>query len=533
MAAPNTKRFADFDEEEYQNILQDKDSDRTKKATKTSVNIFREYLAEKGRNTQFQTLTKEEIALQLAKFYIEVRRVDGTHYKTSSLNSIRAGINRYLKSEYFGVIDIISDPEFSRANAAYKAATVELKKIGKGCIEHHEDLSSGDLEKLYTSGVFDQDTPLGLQRKFWFEISLYFCRRGRENLRCLKKDMFRIDKDENGIEFVTQNIDEMTKKTREDNLSSRTNSGRMYTTGSSLCPVATYKKYLAKLNPESEFLFQTPKTSAPSCPTAPWYKKTPLGKNPLGSMMSSISKDAGLSVIYTNHCVRATCIKILDTGGFAGRDICQVSGHNNEGSLSSYTGRVTSERKLEMSATLGRAIGVGDIMSKPKPKVHVPAPATATVPDTVDLVAPMSTVTQVAPRPAPVALPESVTVPAVQPPSDDEITFDLGVGSQGSLFDFDFEETEELQQVNVGLGAVVNNVPQLNSQQQRQPLNVVDVPQPQSQTVQPNQPSIDRASTSSSSRRVTSRVSRRMQVQTPAPFVFKSCNVTINYINNN
>lgn len=34
-------------------------------------------------------------------------------------------------------------------------------------------------------------------------------------------------------------------------------------------------------------------------------------KNVLGSMMQRISKDAGLSCVYTNHCIRATCITML------------------------------------------------------------------------------------------------------------------------------------------------------------------------------------------------------------------------------
>ena len=513
MAAPNLNRFADLNDQQYQSILQDKDSNKTKQATKGSVKIFRDYLAEKGHEIEFQRLKKCEIAPLLAKFYVEVRRVDRSHYKTSSLNSIRAGINRYLKSEYNDVIDIINDPEFTQANVAFKAASVELKKIGKGFVEHHGEISSGDIKKLYSSGVFNQENPLGLQRKFWFEISLYFCRRGRENLRDLKKDTFRVDKDENGVEFVTQNTDELTKKTREDNLSSRTNSGRMYRTGTPICPVDTYKKYMAKLNPQCDFLFQSPKTSTPPCPTATWYKKTPLGKNQLGCMMSRISKDAKLSVTYTNHCVRATCIKILDTAGFAGRDICQVSGHNNEGSLSSYTGRVTNERKMEMSATLGKALGVGDILPKPK----APATVTAPPPDTPDAPS-TSTVAQAAlPQPAPVPMP--VIVPEVRLPSDDEITFDLGFSSsQGSLFEF--EETELLEQLN----AVVNNIPQPNAQEQQQQTG-----QPQQnvlQTVEPNQ-AVGITSTSSSSRTVT--MSRRMQLQ--SPFVFNSCNVTINYNN--
>ena len=52
-------------------------------------------------------------------------------------------LNRHLKSEYKSadLIDIIKDPDFVKANEAYKAAIVELKKSGKGDVKHHETIT--------------------------------------------------------------------------------------------------------------------------------------------------------------------------------------------------------------------------------------------------------------------------------------------------------------------------------------------------------------------------------------------------------
>eukprot|EP00057_Strongylocentrotus_purpuratus_P018990 XP_011673464.1 PREDICTED: uncharacterized protein KIAA1958-like [Strongylocentrotus purpuratus] len=486
MAASTSTRFASLEEEEYEQLLQNKDTFNTKKSTKTSVTVFREYLAEKGHDSDFQLLGKSELAALLAKFYVEVRRTDGTHYKTSSLHSIRAGINRYLKSEYHEVIDIIKDIEFTHCNVAFKAAKVELKKIGKGFVQHHDSIASGDLQKLYSSTVFDQDTPSGLQAKVWFEIALYFCRRGRENLRELNKDHFKIETDENGHEFVTQNVDEMTKKTREDNLSSRTDGGRMYSTGRADCPVASFKKYHSKLSERGDALFQTPKTFTPSC--GPWYKKTPLGKNSLGNKMSTISKKAGLSKVYTNHCVRATCIRILDTGGFASRDICQVSGHNNEGSLASYTGRVSNDRKCEMSSTLAQALG----------KKETPLRAAITVPPPPATVNMASSSNATNTRFA-VAAPHAVPTLLLEVEEEDDLEVNFDLCSQLS-FEFEREETNVIQH-EVAVPAPVNAV---------------------------LQPVVDNQQVAAGSTITTSSRSSRMQVQ-QSPFVFNNCNVTINY----
>ena len=67
--------------------------------------------------------------------------------------------------------------------------------------------------------------------------------------------------------------------------------------------------------------------------------------------MSSLSIDAGLGVRYTNHCIRATCITILDKNGFEACDIMHVSSHKSEQSIKSYS-KTSDERKRQMSIAL-------------------------------------------------------------------------------------------------------------------------------------------------------------------------------------
>lgn len=55
-----------------------------------------------------------------------------------------------------------------------------------------------------------------------------------------------------------------------------------------------------------------------------------LGKNILGQMMQRISKDADLSQVYSNHCITATCITLLDERGYEGRHIMTISKHKSE-----------------------------------------------------------------------------------------------------------------------------------------------------------------------------------------------------------
>ena len=66
-----------------------------------------------------------------------------------------------------------------------------------------------------------------------------------------------------------------------------------------------------------------------------WFKNEPMGKNAISQLMPKISKKAGLSQVYTAHCVRASTITSLHQAGVDAKQICAVTKHNNEQSLNS------------------------------------------------------------------------------------------------------------------------------------------------------------------------------------------------------
>lgn len=504
-------RFASFDEEEFSKILGNKDADNTKRSTKLASKIFNEYLLEKGIDIDLETVDKCTLATILSRFYVELRKSDGSHYKTASLNSLKSGLNRHLKSVRSDIIDIARDPEFTKANIAFKAALVELKRLGKGDIVHHEEIESEDIQKLY--GYFNQDTPVGLSEKVWFELTLFFCRRGRENLRSLKKDHFQVKVDANQREYVTQTVDELTKKTREDNQRSRVDGARMYATpGNPHCPVASFKKYVSKLNDECDFLFQTPKQTRPE--SGPWYSKTPMGKNTLGDMMKTLSQKAKLSKKYTNHCVRTTSIRILDKEGFENREICQVSGHNNQSSLATYTGRISGNQKMNMSDALSRAIGV---VAQPVLPRNLNAPNTITHEDP-NLV---NTVIQDAGQP------HTIQQRVNEEENDAGLNFDLGFNvdevlpnSQVSVYSV-HSETEVTEEVETVVNEVLQPLPLDRN------VHVAASSNASGSAAGSGTGTITNRSTTTNTRTHT----HRMQVQ-QTPFLLQNCTVTINYYNN-
>jgi hypothetical protein len=69
----------------------------------------------------------------------------------------------------------------------------------------------------------------------------------------------------------------------------------------------------------------------------------PVGQNTLGAKMKTLLQELELSKMYTNHCLRATTITLLEENGFEARHIMSIS-------------RTDDAKKRRMSSTLSSII---------------------------------------------------------------------------------------------------------------------------------------------------------------------------------
>ena len=315
-------RFASVTDEEVADIQRSKDAITTKKQTEVMFNVFLVYCVEKNIQVEVEVISKTELDDILSKFYVEVCKNDGGLYKKTSFYSLQFALQRKMKEIRRVRFDIIDDNEFSKSNNIFTAQCIILKKQGLPLINHHPAISEEDIKLLYESSVLSCENPVALQRKVFFELMLHFCRRGMENLRELTVNDFSVKRLANGVECVVKTSDELTKNHRVND--ENQDEGVMKATGKEYCPVRAYKLYISKLNPKQSALFQRPKEFTPS--SGPWYDNMVLGIKSLQILMKRISKAAKPSKLYTNHCIRATSITILDQNGVEARHIMSVSG---------------------------------------------------------------------------------------------------------------------------------------------------------------------------------------------------------------
>ena len=73
-------------------------------------------------------------------------------------------------------------------------------------------------------------------------------------------------------------------------------------------------------------------------------------------MKLSLSKSVCLDGSYTNHSIRSMVITTLDTAGFEGRHIIQLSSHKNESTIKEYLMHCPENKRKEMYESLGNAL---------------------------------------------------------------------------------------------------------------------------------------------------------------------------------
>lgn len=344
-------RFAVIEDEDLLALLDAADSKNTKRQIKYAVKVLAQYAETRGGTSlsAVEVMPAAELDAFLGKFYPALRKEDGTLYTKKSMQGIRYGLQRHFQS--LRGWDVVKDVEFKESNKSFKAMLVKLKDEGLGYVHHKATIPQSDFTKMQASSSLDTSTPRGLQNKVFVDLMIFLCNRGQENLRSMTPSDFRVETDEDGLRAVTRR-DQLTKNNRE-NADEITGGMMCEIPGDARCPVKSFLEYTSKLHPDCPAFWQKPKERAPENQQEPWYCNIPVGINTLNKKMKEISKEAGCSKIYTNHCLRATCVTVLDRSGFQNRDIMTTSGHHSEQSIKHYS-RTSEAKKREMSAAIAR-----------------------------------------------------------------------------------------------------------------------------------------------------------------------------------
>jgi hypothetical protein len=192
-----TKRFASqgADELERKKLLIN--SKETIRSNQKAARLFKAYTEELNQDPNFEEFDAVRLNGVLSHFYMNARKQDGEFYKATML---KHAINRYLRDPpYNRKFDIMKDDKFWDTNVSFKAALAELKRIGKGSVQHHHVINESDRQKLYESKHMNPNTPYGLMIR----------RRSPENMNIMSKSTFEVlQEPKSGLKYMAKCTDE-------------------------------------------------------------------------------------------------------------------------------------------------------------------------------------------------------------------------------------------------------------------------------------------------------------------------------------
>jgi hypothetical protein len=121
----------DENEENTEEFVERMKNYNTKTKTKSDVSKFVEWLASITEHRNLVDIPPKELDNLLARFWLNVRKSDGTEYEPGSLSSFRQSIWRHLKEKQYST-NIMTDPAFQHSSAVLQAKRKDLKSQGKG-----------------------------------------------------------------------------------------------------------------------------------------------------------------------------------------------------------------------------------------------------------------------------------------------------------------------------------------------------------------------------------------------------------------
>ena len=205
-------------------------------------------------------MSDDQIDGSLRRFYGEARTKNGEEYSRSSLLGFRSAVERHLVANDRH-LKIAHNPRFARSNKILESTLKLNRKDGKQSVEHKPIIEESNIHKLQKSPFLSYNTAVGLLRRVWFIVTLYWCRRGCEGQRELRRESLSFHSDADGQKYGIMTHNERTKnhQGRITEKSSHEKETRLYSRDRHGDSYWCLEKYLSKLNPKQQSFYQHPK----------------------------------------------------------------------------------------------------------------------------------------------------------------------------------------------------------------------------------------------------------------------------------
>ncbi len=281
-------------------------------------------------------LSKSCLASCLCKFLNEIKRKDGNEFAGKGLYNIVILIQFHLERHGF-MWKLVEDPEFKTVRFTVDNLMKQRCADWVSMCTSATVISMSDEDKMWRDGVLGKDEPVKLRNTVMYLLGVACALRGGQEQRDLRAPGFDPQVkvcEEEGVEFLWYTEDGKSK-TNQGGLS-----GRKHVPKSVKVPanpdfdrdlVRLYKKYVGLLprNSKTSALYRYP-LQPHRCTPCQWFSDKPIRVNCLKKIVSSLTKQAGLTGKFTNHSLRATAATRMYTSGIDEQVIKEITGHKSD-----------------------------------------------------------------------------------------------------------------------------------------------------------------------------------------------------------
>jgi hypothetical protein len=239
-------------------------------------------------------LPDKQLQTALARFIVEVRKVDGSPYPPKTVRQLILLLQMHLNNHHRPV-HLLSDPKFSSLQNVVDRLMKKRAEEGLGLQTRRAEVISVQKEDhLWKMGLLGDSSPSILLDTMVFLLGLNFALRSGEEHRMLSRDQLVLVKDvEQPYLEYTEKISKNNQRGLKDyNVERKVVRAYAHVSDPNRCLVNLYSKYIrlcpdvAVNGPVYLQALRKPKADV-------WYSAMPVGRNTLAKTVSRLCSQAG------------------------------------------------------------------------------------------------------------------------------------------------------------------------------------------------------------------------------------------------
>lgn len=349
MIEPGCSRWGNATNAEINQLIDKRTPMNTKINKESQWNQFMAFCASEDFELN-QNTTTAEIASILKSYACNMRRKDGQEYKESVIKTLWNSAAKTIQEKFFDEYNIkfnpFADIEFKDARAARDCKRKMLQGIQDKRKVSAVAFTAEEYRKMQK--VWDENTPEGLQKKFFNVVAKELAWRGNEGVFAT---IYHFNQE-------TDNFGKLTNRIEYNPMFNKTNQGGGKSCCDSkwlvpnlvhldVCPVRLFLKLMEKRpkNVTTDKLFLTPNPSWRLSGSTKWYKNIPVGINTFSKWAKETAHKVGIdtsSKKVTNHSFRSTAVTHLANADIQEQQVMKITGHSNSKSLKPYLNMQTT-----------------------------------------------------------------------------------------------------------------------------------------------------------------------------------------------